>query len=95
MLIAASNAPLDEEVAAGRFRADLYFRINVVGFYLPPLRDRRASVAPLAQKFLAELAGRIACDRHHTKREFRHPDELSRPRFEPVRRSSRPTIDRG
>jgi two-component system response regulator HydG len=57
-LIAASNAPLDLEVAAGRFRADLYFRINVVGFYLPPLRDRRASIATLAHKFLTELAAR-------------------------------------
>jgi DNA-binding NtrC family response regulator len=57
-LIAATNAPLDAEVAAGRFRADLYFRINVVGFYLPPLRDRRASIAALANRFLAELAAR-------------------------------------
>jgi DNA-binding NtrC family response regulator len=57
-LIAASNAPLDIEVAAGRFRADLYFRINVVGFYLPPLRDRRSSIATLAQTFLSELAAR-------------------------------------
>jgi two-component system response regulator HydG len=57
-LIVATNAPLDDEVAAGRFRADLYFRINVVGFYLPPLRDRRVSIAPLAQKFLTELAAR-------------------------------------
>ena len=57
-LIATTNGRLDEAVAAGRFRADLYFRINVVGFYLPPLRDRRASIAPLALKFLAELAAR-------------------------------------
>jgi two-component system response regulator HydG len=57
-LIAATNAPLDDEVAAARFRADLYFRINVVGFYLPPLRDRRASIVPLANKFLTELAAR-------------------------------------
>jgi DNA-binding NtrC family response regulator len=57
-LIAAANAPLDAEVAAGRFRADLYFRLNVVGFYLPPLRDRRASVVALAQRFLLELAAR-------------------------------------
>ena len=57
-LVATTNVPLDDEVAAGRFRADLYFRINVVGFYLPPLRDRRASIAPLAHKFLTELATR-------------------------------------
>jgi DNA-binding NtrC family response regulator len=57
-LIVATNAALDTEVAAGRFRADLYFRINVVGFFLPALRDRRASIVPLASKFLAELAAR-------------------------------------
>jgi two-component system, NtrC family, response regulator HydG len=57
-LIAATNAHLDDEVAAGRFRADLYFRINVVGFYLPPLRDCRDLIIPLANKFLTELAAR-------------------------------------
>jgi DNA-binding NtrC family response regulator len=57
-LIVASNAPLDQEVAAGRFRADLYYRLNVVGFYLPPLRDRRAVIAGLAEKFLGEFAAR-------------------------------------
>ena len=57
-LIAATNAVLDDEVAAGRFRADLHFRINVVGFYLPPLRDRRDLIVPLANKFLTELATR-------------------------------------
>jgi DNA-binding NtrC family response regulator len=55
-LIAATNAPLDAEVAAARFRADLYFRINVVNFYLPPLRERPAAIASLACKFLTELA---------------------------------------
>jgi two-component system response regulator HydG len=57
-VIAASNTPLDVEVASGRFRADLYFRINVVGFYLPALRDRRSAIAQLADKFLTELAAR-------------------------------------
>jgi two-component system response regulator HydG len=57
-LVAASNAPLEQEVAAGRFRADLYYRLNVVGFYLPPLRERPQAVAPLAARFLHEFAVR-------------------------------------
>jgi DNA-binding NtrC family response regulator len=57
-LVAASNVPLEAEVAAGRFRGDLFFRLNVVGFYLPPLRDRRACVGPLALRFLKEFAAR-------------------------------------
>jgi DNA-binding NtrC family response regulator len=57
-LIAVSNAPLEKEVEAGRFRSDLYYRLNVVGFFLPPLRDRRAAVAPLAGQFAAEFAAR-------------------------------------
>jgi DNA-binding NtrC family response regulator len=57
-LLAASNTPLDQEVLAGRFRADLYYRLNVVGLYLAPLRERRGAVAPLAGRFLAEFAAR-------------------------------------
>jgi DNA-binding NtrC family response regulator len=55
-LVAASNRDLKEELAAGRFRADLYYRLNVVEFHLPPLRQRRNIIAPLAQEFLAEFA---------------------------------------
>jgi two-component system response regulator PilR (NtrC family) len=57
-LLAASNAPLEREVAAGRFRADLYYRLNVVCFYVPPLRERPQAVAPLAARFLREFAAR-------------------------------------
>jgi DNA-binding NtrC family response regulator len=57
-LIAASNVPLEQEVAAGRFRSDLYYRLNVLGFCLPPLRERRQAVVPLAEQFLAEFADR-------------------------------------
>jgi DNA-binding NtrC family response regulator len=57
-LIAASNVPLEKEVAAGRFRADLYYRLNVVGFYLPPLRENPERVASLVRKFLPEFSAR-------------------------------------
>jgi DNA-binding NtrC family response regulator len=57
-LIAATNAPLGQEVAAGRFRSDLYYRLNVINFFLPGLRDRRSSIAPLATRFLMEIAAR-------------------------------------
>jgi DNA-binding NtrC family response regulator len=55
-LVAASNVPLEREVAAGRFRQDLYYRLGVVGFHLPPLRERRGEVAALAAGFLADFA---------------------------------------
>lgn len=57
-VIAASNVPLEDEVAANRFRADLYYRLNVVGFFLAPLRERRGTIIPLANKFLANFAQR-------------------------------------
>ena len=57
-LIAATNADLAAEVAAGRFRKDLLFRLNTVEVHLPPLRERREDIAPLAQTFLARSARR-------------------------------------
>jgi DNA-binding NtrC family response regulator len=57
-LIVASNKPLEQEVAAGRFRADLYYRLNVVAFNLPPLRERTGGIPSLANSFLADYAGR-------------------------------------
>ena len=55
-LIVASNCHLEQEVAAGRFRADLYYRLNIVGFHLPPLRERISSIEPLALRFTREFA---------------------------------------
>jgi len=53
-IIAISNKPLEQEVARERFRADLFYRLNVIEFRLAPLRERRAEIIPLARKFLAE-----------------------------------------
>lgn len=58
-LVAATNANLTAQVAAGRFRQDLYYRLNVVNIHLAPLRERPEDVAPLAHLFMAELSGRL------------------------------------
>jgi DNA-binding NtrC family response regulator len=52
-LIFATNRKLEDEVAAGRFRSDLYYRLNVVGFALPGLREQSGAIPHLADKFLA------------------------------------------
>ena len=60
-LVAASQRELRREVEAGRFREDLYFRLAVIPIHLPPLRERREDVLPLARHFLARAnAGREA-----------------------------------
>jgi DNA-binding NtrC family response regulator len=55
-LVAACNVPLEERVAEGRFRADLYYRLKVVTITVPPLRDRRDAIPILAERFLGEVA---------------------------------------
>ena len=58
-LLAATAKDLAVEAAAGRFREDLFDRVNVVTIHLPPLAERRADIKPLARHFAARLAGRL------------------------------------
>lgn len=54
-VIAATNRDLEQDVAAGRFRRDVFYRLAVVRFKVPPLRERPEDIAPLARHFAAEL----------------------------------------
>ncbi len=55
-LICATNADLRREIAAGRFREDLFYRLNVIELAVPPLADRPEDVLPLAERFLRDLS---------------------------------------
>jgi two-component system response regulator PilR (NtrC family) len=55
-MLAATNRDIEEEVRQGRFRQDLYYRLNVIRLPMPPLRDRREDISDLAQYFLARCA---------------------------------------
>jgi len=57
-IIAATNQDLDDAVRGGRFREDLFFRLNTVEIRLPPLRERPEDIIPLARHFLRVYAGR-------------------------------------
>jgi two-component system, NtrC family, response regulator GlrR len=61
-VISASHRMLEDEVAAGRFREDLFYRLNVVSLHLPPLSQRREDVALLARHFMVTLAQRYGKD---------------------------------
>ena len=61
-IVAATNASLEERVAAGEFRQDLFYRLNMFTIHVPPLRERRADINTLAQHFLSEYAMRNGFD---------------------------------
>ena len=60
-VIAATNASLEELVEEGQFREDLYYRLNVIPVVLPPLRERRDDIVPLAQFFLKRYGEQNKC----------------------------------
>ena len=55
-VIAATNKDLDEEISRGNFREDLFYRLNVIPFYVPPLRERKEDIPLLTRHFLKEFA---------------------------------------
>ena len=55
-VIAATNKDLEEEISIGNFREDLFYRLNVVPFYVPPLRERQEDIPLLARHFLREIS---------------------------------------
>jgi DNA-binding NtrC family response regulator len=58
-VIAATNQPVEQLLADGRFREDLYYRLNVVRFQIPPLRERREEIPPLLEYFLMRHCGQL------------------------------------
>jgi two-component system, NtrC family, nitrogen regulation response regulator NtrX len=59
-VIAATNHDLEEEISRGNFREDLFYRLNVVPFYVPPLRERKEDIVLLARHFLREFSAQYS-----------------------------------
>ena len=68
-IIAATNQPLEALVKEAKFREDLYYRLNVISVFIPPLRERKEDILPLARHFLKESGIKI----HRPAAGF-HPD---------------------
>jgi Nif-specific regulatory protein len=82
-VIAATNRDLEEELRVGRFRGDLYYRLNVIAIHLPPLRQRRDDIPLLAQHFLhaasvrrGELPRRLLPDALEVLQEYAWPGNV-------------------
>jgi formate hydrogenlyase transcriptional activator len=58
-IIAATNRDLEEDIKSGRFRSDLYYRLNIFPIFIPPLRERREDIAPLVNYFLHKFSSRM------------------------------------
>src|SRR5262245_66100940 len=58
-IIAATNRPLETRVKDGQFREDLFYRLNVIPIYIPPLRERREDILPLARHFVLDANTRF------------------------------------
>lgn len=72
-IICATHRDLETEITEGRFREDLYYRLNVVTLYLPPLSDRREDIPVLANHFLEQLS-----DKHKQPRRHFSPEAMER-----------------
>ncbi len=71
-IIAATNKDLRKEISEGRFREDLYYRLNVFPIYIPPLRERKEDIEPLCESFLEEMAFKTGLGRKRL-----HPEVIA------------------
>ena len=71
-VVAATNKDLEEEITAGRFREDLFYRLNVIPFHVPPLRERQADIPMLADHFLA-----FFCSKESREHKALSPDAMN------------------